>query len=838
MAPPSAKRQRRLVLSSDDEGQADDDCYLSRPTSPPRQQTAKQQSQLPSRSKTRSTTSKSIGRTKTVLNSSPDTSPTKRKRDQKAAQANVQSNSLHTFFRPATEDERWNRREKVVDANEQAHENREDQIEDGSSDEGTSIATGPRSNQRLPLDRRKTGGDTSSLSEPTGKIQAPPNGSQRFAKDSNLAPRPTVASNTHRTWAERFPPETLDELALHKKKESDVQRCLLDMLDGRISQRLLILKGPAGSGKSTIVSLLSRVLNFTIVEWKNPDTSERGIGTSMAAQLDDFLNRGGHFANLSVDPQETKPPSQASDESSGRRIILIEEFPSSISGSSSALQAFRNTLLRFLSSTSLALPPKFRTSNSATNRQVVIIVVSEALLSSALSVSEAFTAHRLLGPDIMNHPKVSAIEFNPTAPTFVTKALELVLKKEARSSRRRRIPGPAVIKKLSEKGDIRSAINSLEFLCLRGDEDGAWSGRTAAVTKKSEKSGITLTDIERESLGLLNQREATLGMFHAVGKVVYNKRDPADQNMGGLIQPPEHLKHFARYSKPQTSVDDLMDEIGTDILTFIATLHENYALSCRSSSFVDTFADCSEQISNADILSSDRSRTKGRFEGSLSRNSTTDAIRQSEISFQAAVRGLLFSLPSPVSRADHPKGRKADSFKMFFPTSLRLWKLIEEVDGLVDQWLFRLIGRQKKYSSDSSEDVNGGVASWKSWTRALERPLEDSNSGELEQIRILVSKDDLLMERIPYLKHIIAENGQMKHDINRITTFAGLGLQENEELDGGDPLTEAIPKNKHPRNMLAHQNVGVPRDDVNKEIGKHPDDKMEKLYISDDDIED
>lgn len=566
--------------------------------------------------------------------------------------------------------------------------------------------------------------------------------------------------------------------------------------------------------------------------------SDRGASTSMAAQLDEFLNRGGQFANLSVHYLETQLPSQVSSESLGRRVILIEEFPSFISGPSTTLQAFRNNLLRFLSSTSLALPPQFRTSNSAFNRPVVIIVVSEALLSSALSASETFTAHRFLGSDIMNHPRVSVIEFNPTAPSFVSKALELVLKKEARSSKRRRIPGPAVIKKLSESGDIRSAINTLEFLCLRGDEQGAWSGRTAAKTKKSEKSGIALTDTERESLGLLNQREAILGMFHAVGKVVYNKRDPTDRNMECQIQPPQHLTHHARYTKPQTSVDDLMDEIGTDVQTFVATLHQNYALSCKSNNFVDTFAKCSEQISDADILTSDRSRVKGRFEGSLSRTSTTDAIRQSEISFQVAVRGLLFSLPSPVSRADHPKGRKADSFKMFFPTSLRLWKPTEEIDGLADQWLLRLMSGQRKDSFDSSNDVSAGVAAWKSWTRALERPVKDSDGEDFERTRILVSKDDLLMERIPYLKHVAAESSKMKHDIDRITTFAGLGLQESEGLDGEDPLVEAAPMKKLARNMLAHQNVGVLRDDLDKETGRQPDEKMEKLYISDDDIED
>lgn len=236
MAPPPAKRQRKLALSSDDEDKADDDHHQPRTISSLRTETAKQQPQLPSRSKVRKSTSKSTGQSKAAKNSSPDTSPTKRKRGQKAAQDNVQANSLHTFFRPATEEERWTRRENVVESNGLIDEACEDQIEDDSSDEAASVTTGARSNQRLPLDRRKTDVDYCSTSEPLRKIQGLPNGSQRFAKDTNLAQEPIIVSNTHRTWAERFPPESLDELALHKKKQADVQRCLMDMLENRISQ--------------------------------------------------------------------------------------------------------------------------------------------------------------------------------------------------------------------------------------------------------------------------------------------------------------------------------------------------------------------------------------------------------------------------------------------------------------------------------------------------------------------------------------------------------------------------------------------------------------------------
>lgn len=604
-----------------------------------------------------------------------------------------------------------------------------------------------------------------------------------------------------------------------------------------------MLKGPAGTGKSTLISVLSRALKFSIVEWRNPASSEGGKFTSIASQLEDFLYRGGQFGDLSTDVSEASTStSQMTSELFTKRVLMIEEFPSSISGNSSGLRAFRNSLLRYLSSTYSAASQLFNVRSKATAYPAVVMVVSEALLSLSIASSEAFTAHRLLGPDLISHPAVRIVEFNPTALTFVTKALDLTLRKEARCSKRRRIPGSAVIKRLAECGDIRSAINSLEFMCLRREERDAWSGRVAAKVKRSGTNGVTLTDMEKESLELLTQREATLGMFHAVGKVVYNKRESIALGVESQTQPPSHLEHHARPLKSQTSVDELMDETGTDIQTFIATLHENYVLSCKSPSFVNVFADCAEQVSDADMLNADSSRTTRRFGGPQSRNSVIDAIRQSEIGFQVAVRGLLFALPCPVSRAEHPRGRKNDRFKMYFPTSLRLWKPSEENESVLDRWFNRLLGGEMMTESEPLT-AGGGVAAWKSWSRGLEKPLLSAEEDNEPEIRILASKNDILLERLPYLKHQNIRNRHARQDLDRMTTFAGLRLRDEETSDEEDSRLGNSPSNELASEMLSLEKAGKWREqelvkDVERKLREDTKERMEKLYISDDDIED
>ncbi|THC91064.1 hypothetical protein EYZ11_009471 [Aspergillus tanneri] len=156
----------------------------------------------------------------------------------------------------------------------------------------------------------------------------------------------------------------------------------------------------------------------------------------------------------------------------------------------------------------------------------IVLIVSETLLNSGPS-SEALTVHRLLGPELYNHASTTVIDFNSIAPTFIYKALEHVLEKESHHSKRYKFPGAAVLRRISQSGDIRSAISSLEFLCVKGE--GVKERKEIATrVRKKPRNVVTLTPKEEEYLKLISQRESSLGLFHAVGKIVYNKRENKD----------------------------------------------------------------------------------------------------------------------------------------------------------------------------------------------------------------------------------------------------------------------------------------------------------------------
>ncbi|KAJ5622799.1 hypothetical protein N7490_011404 [Penicillium lividum] len=591
----------------------------------------------------------------------------------------------------------------------------------------------------------------------------------------------------HRPWAQRFAPLDLDELAVHKRKVAD---------------RLLVLRGPAGSGKTTTLSLLSETLNFDIVEWKNPAVSDFTAHDyiSVAAQFEEFLERADRFGGL--DLENSVEGNDHNLRSRGQRILLVEEFPTILSRNS-GLAAFRTSLQHYLAATDHA---------SREIHPPVVIVVSETLLGSASSISDNFTVHRLLGPTLFNHPSTKIIDFNSIAPTFMQKALRLVLEKEACSSKRARIPGPTVLDTISEIGDIRSAVSSLEFLCLKGDDTGKWGG-TLTKTKGKKSRDTALTPMEEESLKMISQREASLGLFHAVGKIVYNKRlDPSLVPEGTTIlpSPPDYSSQHRRAKVSQVAVDALIDETGTDITTFVCGLHENYPPSCEGVSFTDSLNACIEALSDSDILSTQGARG-GMGSGTAFLNTGIDKLRQDEMSFQVAARGLLFGLPYPVNRRLTTGGGRGagDAHKMLYPSSLRLWRKTEEVEGLVDSWMKQILdpfGNPLHLSLPrDTASTESGVKSW----RSLRIGHHLSSSADHSTTVTMISRPDALLYQLPYMAQIRRNEpgfGQLK----QIT-----GIRSSRFDVDQDELVSSTQS----------QHSDLPR-------------KEEKLYLSEDDIED
>lgn len=792
MAARPAKRQRRSTRILSD----DDDESLALPEPAVRTPKAHRQLSLEegngalSLSPTSNRTQSLQSTPRKESKASPKASPDKTRKSNRLKKEPDKTKSLHTFFGKVSEEQRWQRKKSNTPEVLLTGDDLDAIVDDDLSDDAL-LALDENASQGSVFDRRK------GITGAPGANKIGPSGS-RFLKPSVPSNQPSprsqspakVETQAHAPWSDRYGPISLDELAVHKKKVTDVHQWFEAVISGRRRQKLLVLKGPAGTGKTATVSLIAKTLGLSPVCWQNPGSSDTASNGSVTFQFDDFLNRGGQFASLAFG-NGAEPDTNAV---SNRQVLVVEEFPTSIMRSA---DSFRSVIIRFLNRPFVAPAQPF--SNATANSQgvyPVVMIISETLLSSSTSFSDSFTAHRLLGPEILAHPATTVIEFNPVAQTYIHKALDLVVKKEARNSMRRRVPGSAVIQRLAEMGDVRNAVNALEFLCVRTDINSDWSGTVAGKPKKS-KDLARLTQMEKDSLKLVGQRETTLDMFHATGKVVYNKREDlreADPQAEPPPRLPDHLMHLYQPKASEVDIEALFNETGTDIQTFVSSLHENYALSCNGPTFVDSFDDCAAILSTSDILNPDsrrtlRSRTGNAVSYTILQAGSTDALRQDEISFHVATRGLIFSLPYPVSRAAPSSGRNSDKYKIFYPTSLRLWKPVEEVDALIS--LFR---HDKSLSNEGTHVSVGGVASWKNTNFGTSQT--SGYEADIDNIRhrkTTHSPADLVLDVLPYLARIKAARKEDTKSINRITQIQNAALiLTGDEPDEDQPSDEVI----------------------------------------------
>ena len=756
--------------------------------------------------------SRATRRTTRSLTNIPTASSTdsKTKGQQKTGNKNI-----YSFFNAATQKQQ----SQVPSSPEK--EDLEEAIEDDIDSNDLEDSTGCSHKSIEKASRKRAG----SILRPTVSIRGEADrsaaASQKFIKTQDGI-RARVAStgksqrpaSDERPWTDRYAPTTLEELAVHKKKVSDVAEWFKGVFAGQNKKCLLVLKGPAGSGKTAAVSCLAKAIHFEVNEWKNPATSDFTSNdyVSVLSHFEDYIGRTGQFGCLDLVPAEHSIDEKKIDplavpvQPSSREAVLIEEFPNTFMRADSALRAFRSTIQNFLARNTAPSASSTNLRSSELNSiKPIIMTISETHISASTSTADTFTAQRLLGSEILHHPGTSVIEFKPVAPTILTKALELIIVKEARHSGRRWAPGPQVLKALAETGDMRSAINSLEFLCVRGDSSDAWGSKVAFTKPKRAQKEPALTKMEQESLKIITNRESSLELFHGLGKVLYNKRQEPSPSVASVPQPPGHLSQHRRLKMPENDADDILDQIGADIETFVSALHENYALSCNGLTIEDTLDcldTCIESLSDADLLSPSRFALRVR----QFQTTESEALRQNEISFQVSVRGLLFALPSPVKRISPPadivgdqmkKFGQQDAFKMFFPASIKLWKRREELQDLTEFLITRLQRGQYPQQATSGEAKQ-------------DEDLTRMGSGSS-------AKTEGLLEYLPYKAILQRSQGASAtfHELEQVTRFSGVGFTAEEEDKDDVGLLSGPPA----------ASTGIERN-------------AEKLILSDDDIED
>ncbi|PIL27277.1 hypothetical protein GSI_10424 [Ganoderma sinense ZZ0214-1] len=550
-----------------------------------------------------------------------------------------------------------------------------------------------------------------------------------------------------RLWVDRYEPESEEDLAVHKRKVQDVRHWLLEALgpndpSGKLRKyrRILVLTGPAGTAKTAAMQILSREIGFDILEWRNTMAEQfsrsegewNGIEYEGSAdKFRTFLGRASTCRPIFASQSSTShtqstqgsriSSSSASSTGAGssrQRIILLEDLPNVLYPPTQS--SFHAALEDFVDTPDRGAAP-------------LVIIISDAGLRGEDAEDggarwksrskEAMDVRNVLPPNLLRSPYVTQINslysneswgsFNPIAATYMRSALKTMLDRHFASfSAMGTRPTKDVLDLIveSSNGDIRSAINALQFACTADQS----SHNPPKGSKKGKGPSATVM------LEAVTRREQSLALFHLLGKIMYNKRkgDQPAQSVSakdirrdkeidaGLKDPPPlppHLKDHERKAS-RVDVETLYVDTPIDASLLSLYIHQNYTQYCT------TLEDCDALMDSLSWVDS---------------SGGENWYQANPHQFHVVALGTLHALPTPVPR------RSQKSFKPAFFEMLKQQHEAEDGVRDVQLWLQRL--GSLPVSSWGARDVSLGISSlWRAGVYSEPIPPTHRNFSQLE----------------------------------------------------------------------------------------------------------
>ncbi|KAM3938235.1 cell cycle checkpoint protein RAD17 [Leptodactylus fuscus] len=414
------------------------------------------------------------------------------------------------------------------------------------------------------------------------------------ASHCNDGVKVTSGQSQNDPWIDKYAPSVQTDLAVHKKKVEEVETWLRTHADKKQGGSILLLTGPPGCGKTATILVLTKEMGIQVQEWINPlmqeykqdeppEIFDRDMGfqiftsQSQSALFQDFLLRANKYNKLQM---------LGETPSTDRKLIIVDDIPNQFYRDPASLH---DILRRFVK----------------TGRCPLVFIISDSLSGDSHQ-------RRLFPKEIQDQLGVCNISFNPVAPTSMMKVLSRIAATEATMSGGKFvIPDKEALDLLCSgcSGDIRSAINSLQFSALKHSSlpSDSWSkkkgkplkGSKATSKAKNKKKSDKVGD-QTDEVQAIGGKDASLFLFRALGKILHCKREAPEADLD-YHKLPAHLSHYDRdllLVLPEAVVEK--SHMRSEL--FNLYLHQN---------FLDFFSDiddvvrASEYLSAADVLSGD-----------------------------------------------------------------------------------------------------------------------------------------------------------------------------------------------------------------------------------------
>ncbi|XP_046853566.1 cell cycle checkpoint protein RAD17-like isoform X2 [Xenia sp. Carnegie-2017] len=392
--------------------------------------------------------------------------------------------------------------------------------------------------------------------------------------------------DSHDLWCTKYSPSTEVNLAVHKKKVSEVRDWLRSHLSPHTKSGVLLLTGPPGCGKTATLRVLAKKMNFQIQEWISPEVqyNDNDDDDDWMSQKE-MIHRQSHLRNfqeffLRANKYPCLSLGGCKDEQH-KKIVVVEEIPNVFYRRSTEL----HDIVR---------------SYKESSRNPVVFIVSDCN-------SNDTNAYRLFPKDVIQQFGISQISFNAISVTSLNKvAKEIIATETKKNNTSFQTPSKEAIDELVSgcNGDVRALINNLQFACLKGCKMSYQKrkhlkqsklARTQFVKSLPEES-TNFRSISEKTIG---EKDSSLFLFRVLGKVLYCKREESINLVESSL--PGHLKNHERLPLIENP-ENIFDKCHMSEENLNLYLHQNFLDFFED---IDYVSKVSENFSDADHITAE-----------------------------------------------------------------------------------------------------------------------------------------------------------------------------------------------------------------------------------------